>query len=120
MYKIDSDKNIHVTRGNRATIRLKAKNDETFKVDDVIKFSIVERKDYDNVIFQKRFVCSQESSTFDITLTSEDLKIGDIISKPVKYWYEIEYNGVVTPIGYDDIGAKLFVLYPEAPEKEEE
>lgn len=119
MFRIDEEQTIHLTRGDRATIRLKAKNEELFHVGDVIKFSIVEKRNYDNVIFQKTFEVIHEQNTFDITLTSDETRIGDIISKPVKYWYEIEYNGVVTPICYNEEGARVFILYPEAPRKED-
>jgi hypothetical protein len=117
--KINENKTIEINRGDRGTIVLKNKNGN-FKVGDVLKFSILRKKDYNIVVFQKRYVISEESNTFNIGLTSEDTRIGDIISKPVTYWYEIEYNGDNTILGYDSKGAKKFILYPEAPNKEEE
>ena len=35
------------------------------------------------------------------------------MNKPVEYWYEIELNNEHTVIGYDDNGAKIFMLFPE-------
>ena len=51
----------------------------------------------------------------EIKLTSVETRIGDAFKDgSVTYWYEIELNGDTTLIGYDDEGAKKFVLYPEA------
>lgn len=115
--RINENKSIEINRGDAGTITLTNKSGN-FNVGDVLKLSIVEKKNYNRVFFQKEYQVEQESDTFDIPLTSEDTKIGDIISKPTVYWYEIEYNGNQTLIGYDDEGAKEFILYPEAPEKE--
>lgn len=117
--KINSDKTIEINRGDSGTITLTNKSGN-FNVGDVLKFSIVEKKNYNNVLFQKEYTVETQSDTFDMPLTSEDTKIGNIISKPTTYWYEIEYNGNQTLIGYDENGAKEFILYPEAPEKENE
>lgn len=119
MFKINADKSIEITRGDRATIKLTNKK-SVFNVGDIIKFSIVEKKNYNNLIFQKQYEVEESGDTFNITLTSEDTTIGDIISDKKEYWYEIEYNGNQTPIGFDDNKAKKFILYPEAPNKEEE
>ena len=116
MFKIDNEKSIHITRGDRGTIKLTAKNG-SFSIGDKIKISIVEKKDYNNVVFQKEYTIPQESEFAYITLTETDTRIGEVINKPVTYWYEIEYNENQTPIGYDEEKAKLFILYPEAPNK---
>ena len=116
--RINENKSIEINRGDAGTIRLTNKTGN-FEINDKFKFSIVEKKNYNNVVFQKEYTVQEQSETFDIVLTNEDTKIGDIISKPTTYWYEIEYNGEQTLIGYDDNGAKEFILYPEAPNKEE-
>lgn len=116
--KINTDKSIEINRGDACTIILTNKTGN-FNIDDVIKFSIVEKKNYENVVLQKTYTVTEETDKAYITLSSEDTKIVDIISKPVTFWYEIEYNGNQTIIGYDDLGAKEFILYPEAPNKEE-
>lgn len=115
--RINEDKSIEINRGDAGTITLINKSGN-FNVGDVLKLSIVERKKYDNVVFQKEYEVEEESDTFDIPLSSDDTKFGNIISKPTIYWYEIEYNGNQTIIGYDENGAKEFILYPEAPNKE--
>lgn len=51
-----------------------------------------------------------------MSITSNETKIGNIINRPVIYWYEIVVNpdtNAQTIIGYDDGGAKEFILYPE-------
>ena len=116
MFRIDSDKNIEINRGDTAVIKLINKSGN-FYVGDKLKFSIVEKGNYKNVVFQKEFNISEESDTAYITLNSDDTRIGDIISKAITYWYEIEYNNNQTLVGYDDNKAKKFILYPEAPQK---
>lgn len=116
--KINADKSIEINRGDEGTIVLKNKSGN-FEVGDTIKFSVVEKKNYNKVVLQREYTVSEQSDSFNIVLESEDTRIGEIISKPVVYWYEIEYNGNQTLIGYDDKGAKEFILYPEAPEKGE-
>lgn len=46
----------------------------------------------------------------------DETKIGEYISKPKEYWYEIELNPETYPqtiIGYDEDGPKVLILYPE-------
>lgn len=114
--KINSDKEIEINRGDRGTIKLVSSNGK-FKVGDKLKFSIVDKKDYNNVIFQKEYTITEESTVAYITLSGEDTRIGEAISKRVEYNYEIEYNGDLTLFGYDDARGKKFILYPEAGTK---
>lgn len=116
--KINTNKSIEINRGDAGTIVLKNKSGN-FEIGDTIKFSVVEKKNYNKVVLQKEYTINTQGNTFNIVLDSEDTRFGDIISKPVIYWYEIEYNGNQTLIGYDENGAKEFILYPEAPEMEE-
>lgn len=111
-------KTIKITRGDRITLELTNKIGN-FKVGDKIKFSIVEKNHYENVVFQKIYTVTEESSVFYLTLTGQDTKIGEIISRDKTYWYEVEYNGDTTLIGKDDDGHKEFILRPEAADKEE-
>lgn len=117
MFKIDSDKNIEINRGDTGTIKI-INNNGIFSIGDKLKFSIVEKNNYENVIFQKEFAVTQNSNEISITLTSDDTRIGKIINKKCEYWYEIEYNGNQTIVGHDEAGAKKFILYPEASNKE--
>ena len=58
----------------------------------------------------------EATTSVDLSLDSTETTIGDIINKPVEYWYEIQLNPDTEPqtiIGYDENGAKIFKLYPE-------
>lgn len=112
-----STKTISINRGDRGTIKL-INTHGNFKVGDKIKFSIIEKDNYESIVFQKIYTVIEESSEFYLTLTKEDTRIGDIISKEVIYYYEIEYNGDQTLIGYDKKKNKKFILFPEAANKE--
>lgn len=109
-------KQIEINRGDRGTFRLTTE-EGNFMPDDKIVFSIIERQNYNNVVFQKEYIVLNEAPYFDITLTKEDTTIGPIISNKVEYWYEVEYNGDQTLIGFDRNRQKKFILYPEAPIK---
>ena len=109
-------KTISANRGDRGAVKLINKHGN-FKVGDKLKFSIVEAKNYNNLVFQKTFTIIEESPEFFLTLTKQDTTIGEIISDKVTYWYEVEYNGDNTLIGFDKKKAKKFILFPEAPDK---
>lgn len=121
MFKINDDLSIFVTRGDALVFNLSATTDngETyiFKPEDMVRIKIMEKKGCDEVVFQKGFTITEETDTVEIALTGEETTIGDVISKPTDYWYEIELNPFTHPqtiIGYDDEGgAKIFKLFPE-------
>lgn len=116
LYLDKETKQIEINRGDRGTFRLTAE-EGNFMPDDKIVFSIIERQNYNNVVFQKEYIVLNEAPYFDITLTKEDTTIGPIISNKVEYWYEVEYNGDQTLIGFDRNRQKKFILYPAAPIK---
>ena len=119
MFEIDSDKTIHITRGDVAIITVSAytgDNRHKFQPGDVVRIKVMQRKNTENVAFHKDFLIHEEVEMVDIILTEADTKIGDVISKPTDYWYEIELNPYTNPqtiIGYDADGPKIFKLYPE-------
>jgi hypothetical protein len=121
MFKINDDLSIYVTRGDAVAFNLSATidNGETylFKPNDIVRINIMEKKGCDEVVFQKGFKVEEETETVEINLTGDETKIGEVISKPTDYWYEIELNPFTNPktiIGYDDeTGAKIFKLFPE-------
>lgn len=127
MIKIDANGNMEVTRGNYLplTIRTTNKVDGSpyiFKVGDIIKFSITEKNKCDSVVFQKRVTVSEESESIDVIITADEMKIGELQSKPVDYWYEVELNPdtpeAQTIIGYTkDDGPKILTLTPESGDK---
>ncbi len=113
------DNSIYVTRGDAGTISVSAKVDGAnyvFRAGDVVRFKVTQKKACENVVLQKDFPITVDTEIVDIYLSEKDTKIGDVISKPVDYWYEVELNPFTNPqtiIGYDDDGAKIFKLHPE-------
>lgn len=119
MFKVNEDLSIYATRGDVVFFGVSADDyGETyiFKPGDIVRISIFEKKGCHCVLLQKDFTVDEATDTVDITLTKQDTKIGETISKPKDYWYEIELNPDTFPqtiIGYDEDGAKIFRLFPE-------
>ena len=121
MFKIDNDtKQINLTRGDIATFKITALNDDKtkyqFKENDKVTLSIYEKKNLENLKLTKSVVVTTPGEYVELSLTSEETKIDDLINKPVEYWYELVLNDNQTIIGYDEEGAKIFKLYPEGDE----
>ena len=123
MFKIEN-KQIHITRGDVACIGVSTKNEDgtdyEFQAGDVVRLSVFKRKDCNCVELQKDVTVSTTTKEVEINLVEEDTKIGGIINKPTKYWYEVELNPDTNPqtiIGYDLDGEKVFTIYPEASDK---
>lgn len=119
MLKINGTK-ILLTRGDKGTITLKLKpkiqdNEYILNSDDVISFAVYNKKAFDKEpLLSKEVTISEATNVVDISLDSEDTKIGEIENKPIDYWYEIQLNHEQTIVGYDDIdGPKILTLYPE-------
>ena len=117
MQKIDGT-TIKVNRGDALNITLTLQDAEgtpqTFKVGDNIVFSIYNKEGLNGkAVLLKEIGVLSESESVTIELTNEDTEIGSIVNTPMEYWYEIELNNQYTIIGYDDDGAKKFILYPE-------
>jgi hypothetical protein len=120
MFVINADKSIYLTRGDIASIVVSASKangeDYIFQIGDTVRFRVMEKKNCDDVILCKDVVIDSESLTVDIRLTGDETKIGETISKPDDYWYEVELNPDTDPqtiIGYDSDGPKIFRLFPE-------
>lgn len=117
MQKIDGT-TIKVNRGDEVSLSLGITQDDgtayEFAGTDEVVFSIYNKgKMSEPAVLIKEITATAGTTSVTIPLTSTETKIGDLINKPVEYWYEIELNGRYTIIGYDDKGAKLFMLYPE-------
>lgn len=122
MIKYDTEtKQIQINRGDATTLNVTAKdknkNQYEFQVGEIVGLKITSKKNEEDVIFHKTVEVDEETTMVQIPITTAEMKIGEIINKPVTYWYEIyiDHSGEVqTIIGYDDDGAKEFVLNPEA------
>ena len=120
MFKINDDMTIECTRGDVAAFTVGANvggSPYTFRDGDVVRFSVFGKKDCSEVVLRKDTKVTASTSAVEIELSGEDTRIGEVISKPVDYWYEVELNPETYPqtiIGYDQGGAKVFKLYPES------
>ena len=120
MFKTNEDGSIYLTRGDAVCFSVGATDGDgkayRFKVGDEVRIKVFEKKNCQKVQLSKKFTVAAESDRVDIFLSSEDTKIGEVISKPKDLWYEIELNPDTEPqtiIGYDEDGAKIFRIYPE-------
>ena len=120
MFIVNNDKSIYITRGDIATLEVSANlsDNETyeFKIGDVVRFKVFEKKKCDSIALTKDVRVLAPTDLVTISLSSADTRIGEIINKPVDYWYEIELNPDTTPqtiIGYDADGPKILKLFPE-------
>lgn len=119
MFAINKDMSLHLTRGDAISFSLVADADGSnyiFHPGDVVRLTIYGKKAAENVVLQKDFPVNAETEYVVISLTSDETKIGETISKPTDYWYEIELNPDNEPqtiVGYDEDGPKVFRLYPE-------
>ncbi len=124
MYKINDDLSIYVTRGDIVLVDVMAEKDGvpyTFVPGDLVRFKVFKKKKCTEVALEKDFPITEVTQRVQIFLSGEDTKIGDVISKPTDYWYEVELNPLSDPqtiIGYDEDGAKVFKLFPEGADKE--
>lgn len=124
MYKRNDDLSIYVTRGDIVLMSVSAEYEGkpyTFVPGDVVRIKVFKKKKATEVVLQKDFPVTAVTQNVQIYLSSEDTKIGEVISKPVDYWYEVEVNPLSDPqtiIGYDEDGAKVFKLFPEGADKE--
>ena len=119
MFTLNEDLSIYATRGDAVFFSVQAEyNGETFQFQpgDVVRLKIYGKKNAENVLLQKDFPVTVAADSVAIYLTEADTKLGEVISKPTDYWYEVELNPFTEPqtiIGYDEDGAKIFRLFPE-------
>jgi hypothetical protein len=121
MFTLNDDLSIYATRGDIVFFYVTAKDKITeekyiFRPGDVVRIKIYGKKEADNVVLQKDFSVYESGESVEIFLAEEDTKIGEVISKPKDYWYEVELNPNTDPqtiIGYDEDGARVFKLFPE-------
>lgn len=129
MFLAEEDLTLHITRGDAGEIVVRAIDETTdggetpyiFKAGEVLRLKVYEKKNCSKVVLQKDYPVVKDAETVTLALTEADTKIGDTISKPVDYWYEIELNPFTEPqtiVGYDEDGAKILRLYPEGLDAE--
>ena len=125
MFKINDDLSIYVTRGDMVFLKVTAENNGepyTFDAGEVLRIKVYRKKDCKEVVLQKDFPVTTATQEVELILEEADTKIGEVISKPVDYWYEVELNPFDNPqtiIGYDDDGTKVFKLFPEGDDIED-
>lgn len=120
MFKILDDFTILLTRGDVANIILLPVLEDgspyKFISGDILSLKIMEKKMCDKIVLEKTVSINKEQTECVFNLTKEDTTFGEIINRPVEYWYEIELNPDTEPqtlVGYDENGPKIFILYPE-------
>jgi hypothetical protein len=119
MFVMNDDLSIYVTRGDIASFPVqdvRTGKPRKFLVGEVVRIKVFEKKACKNVVLQKDFPVEEITEKVMINLTAADTKIGEVISKPKDYWYEVELNPYDHPetfIGYDEDGPVVFRLYPE-------
>ena len=123
MIIVNEDNSIYLTRGDDVAFEVGAisKGEPiTFNVGDKIHFTVTKKKNCGNVVIDKTVPVNAETEVVIMRLTNEETKIGEVISKPVDYWYDIElidrHGNTYTIVGYDKEGAKIFRLFPEGEE----
>lgn len=120
----EDDLSIYVTRGDTVFFTVMAEeNGEPyyFEAGDVLRMKVFSKKKATDVVLEKCFPITARTDRYTILLTEEDTKIGEVISKPKDYWYEVELNPFTNPqtlIGYDEDGAKIFKLFPEGADSD--
>ena len=124
MFRVNDDLSIYATRGDAGGFNVEATiggEPYTFRSGDVVRFKAFGKKDCENVVLQKDFVVAEDTTQVEIFLYGNETKFGEVINKPVDYWYEVELNPETKPqtiIGYDEDGAKVFKLFPEGRDVE--
>lgn len=120
MFKILDNKSIYVTRGDIASIEVSAKSHTgeayVFKVGDVVRLQVFEKGRCNKIVLQKTVEALEECTTLDIFLETGDTRFCEVIHAPKDYWYELTLNPDTRPqtlVGYDDVGPKLFRIFPE-------
>ena len=124
MFVINPDQSIHITRGDVASIVISATLQDgslyKFALNDVVRFKVFDKNGCDTIHIQKDVEVLRSFTEVVVRLTKEDTKLGDVINRPVEYWYEVELNPDTEPqtiIGYDENGPKTFKVYPEGSDR---
>lgn len=124
MFTLNDDLSIYVTRGDAVFFQVSAEDEgepHKFQPGDVLRMKIFGKKKAEEVVLQKDFPVAEICELVTIYLEEEETRIGEVISKPKDYWYEIELNPDENPqtiIGYSEDGPAVFRLLPEGADGE--
>ena len=122
MFVMNDDLSIYATRGDIVFFSVTADDNGIlykFQPGDIVRMAIYGKKEAETCVMQKDFPVTEVTEKVFIYLDEQDTKIGETISKQKDYWYEIVLNPDIMPqtiIGYDEDGAKIFRLFPESEE----
>ena len=122
MFVVNDDLSIYANRGDIVFFSVTADDNGIlykFQPGDIVRMAIYGKKEAETCVMQKDFPVEEVTEQVFILLEEEDTKIGDIISKHKDYWYEVVLNPDTMPqtiIGYDEDGPKIFRLFPESME----
>ena len=120
MFKVDKDDKttIKCTRGDKGSIIVRKKirdgEYEPYYPNDKVAFSIKNNFGDSEVVLRKIIEVKEKCDFVTFDFDKNDTSIGELISSPQKYQYDIAVNDDITILGYDDeTGPKYFILYPE-------
>ncbi len=119
MFIINEDLSLGITRGDVVCLTVTAEDDGVpyeFQIGETLRIKVFERKHCEKVVLKKDFLITRAATEAQIYLDGEETRIGELISKPQDYWYEIELNPDTNPqtiVGYDENGPKILRLFPE-------
>lgn len=126
MLNIDG-KNIEINRGNILPLTINTKNEINdipyeFQIGEVVRFTVMEEDNVNKVLLQKDFTVEEATTEFQIVLTANEMKLGELSNEAVKYWYEVELapdtDYTQTIIGYDlEEGPAILTILPEGGDK---
>ena len=122
MFVVNDDLSIYATRGDIVFFSVTADDHGLlykFQPGDIVRMAIYGKKEAETCVMQKDFPITEVTEKVFIYLEEQDTKIGESISKHKDYWYEVVLNPDTNPqtlIGYDEDGAKVFRLFPESEE----
>lgn len=117
---------LHLTRGDRCSFKVYATEEQSgtrcyFPAGCTVTFAIVPKLGYtEGALLRKTVSVTSDTQEVEFLLTEEDTKIGDMIDKKVKYWYNVVVNDDITIIGSDENGEKVIIIYPEVGEDDEQ
>lgn len=112
---------IEITRGNSLVLDVSIKNgnnDYTFQEGDIVGIAIYNRNGLNQQsLASKTAIATGGETTIRLSLTTTEMKIGQMQNRPITYWYEITLSGE-TVLGYDENGPKQLILYPEGADND--